>query len=526
MPGSIADSLRRLNRRSFLWRGAQAAAVAFAAGSVTNPLAAPAAVQNAAGTSSAAVGAGEVIIPALRLHDQIRGGLLGQILGDLNGLQHEMKYIQEPGNVTTYVPSLPDGAWTDDDTDVEWVYVVEMQRSRTILLPMERIAELWKEHINKRIWCSHLYVRQLLNLGIQPPLTGSPHLNPWANFNLSGQFVCESWGLISPGMPQTATRIGTHYTHVAVDGEPIQSTQFFDTLIATAFLTTDLDQMLDAGLAAVDPTSTMFSAVGDARKWHRQFPDNWRATRRLLKEKYAVFGGDDMRDRNGVIMNGSSVVAALLYGKGDFTESIRYAFNFGWDADNVAAMAGTIMGVAHGARWIERQGWNIKDLYRDTCRDNMPTDETITRYGDRLIALADQVIQENGGTKVAVDGAPAYRIRTQQPAFLERLPDTHKQFEDLVAKLKPEIEAGLAAGASTQDQARAAYLALCLDLASAQKEKSPEHWQSAIHALNNYPVMLQVIFYQSGPAGEPFRQKALAAGLEKPKKMMDFAEAQ
>src|SRR5687768_364138 len=75
-------------------------------------------------------GGGKVVeIPADVLEDKVRGGMLGQILGNLNGLPHEMKYINEPGNVERYTPALPDGARTDDDTDIEWVYVVEMQRS-------------------------------------------------------------------------------------------------------------------------------------------------------------------------------------------------------------------------------------------------------------------------------------------------------------------------------------------------------------------------------------------------------------
>ena len=169
----------------------------------------------------AAAGAPRTIeLPADAVEDKIRGGLLGQILGDLNGLKHEMKYIAEPGNVERYIPALPEGAWTDDDTDIEWVYIVEMQRSRLLLLPPARIAALWKAHINRRIWCSHRYLRQLLDLGIEPPLTGRVQINPWADFNLSGQFAAESWGLISPGMPRTAARIGLHYTHVSIDGEP------------------------------------------------------------------------------------------------------------------------------------------------------------------------------------------------------------------------------------------------------------------------------------------------------------------
>jgi hypothetical protein len=41
------------------------------------------------------------------VQDKIRGGLLGHLLGDLNGLQHEMKYIAEPGHVEQYSPALP-----------------------------------------------------------------------------------------------------------------------------------------------------------------------------------------------------------------------------------------------------------------------------------------------------------------------------------------------------------------------------------------------------------------------------------
>ena len=132
----------------------------------------------------------------------------GQIVGDLNGLRHEMKYIADPGNVEEYTPGLPEGGWTDDDTDIEWPYILEIQQTSNLMIPYQRIADIWRKHINRRIWCSHLYLRQLMDLGLDPPLTGRIEINPWADFNLSGQFVSETWGLISPGMPQTAARLG------------------------------------------------------------------------------------------------------------------------------------------------------------------------------------------------------------------------------------------------------------------------------------------------------------------------------
>lgn len=452
------------------------------------------------------------------LTDKIRGGFLGQIVGDLNGLKHEMKYIQEPGDVQEYTPALPEGAWTDDDTDVEWPYILEIQKTQNLLLPYPRISEVWKKHINNRgIWCSHLYLRQIMDLGIDPPLTGKIEINPWADFNLSGQFVSESWGLISPGMPQTAARIGIHYTHVSVDGEAIQSTQMMDAMIATAFFTSDMEKILDAGAMALDPQSVMSQIMSDVRRWNRENPADWRATRKLTRDKYCKHGGQDMRDRNGVWLNGASTISALLYGGGDWVQTVRAAFNFGWDADNNAAASGTILGVIMGNKWLQAQGWNIKDKYRNTSRDDVPEDETITSYEDRLITLAEMNILRRGGSKTSVNGKLTYRIPFEKAANVEPLPNLKKQHAALRAQLKNEIEQGVVSGTNPQQKARAAYLGICFDFAPELKQKHSELWLQAIQSLAGYPKVMQVIFFEAlFPAGESIRQKALAAGLQKP----------
>jgi hypothetical protein len=458
-----------------------------------------------------------VEIPTDILEDKIRGGFLGQIVGDLNGLKHEMKYILEPGNVQEYTPALPDGGWTDDDTDVEWPYILEMQQSKNLLIPYPRLSQIWKKHINRRIWCSHLYLRQIMDLGIDAPLTGRIEINPWADFNLSGQFVSESWGLISPGMPQTAARIGLHYTHVSVDGEAVQSTQMVDAMIATAFLTNDMEKIVDAGAAALDPKSVMSQIMSDVRAWQKQNPRDWRATRKLTMDKYCKYGGHDMRDRNGVWLNGASTISALLYGDGDWVQTVRSAFNFGWDADNNAAASGTILGVIKGNKALLSQGWNIKDLYRDTSRDDVPQDETITSYSDRLVELAKRNILEQGGSQATVAGKSVYRINSETPQNVERLPDLKKQYATMRTQLKGEIEKGVMSGASSQEKARAAYLAICLDFAPELKEEHAEQWSGAVAALHGYPRVLQAIFYEAPfPAGDKIREKSLAAGLQKP----------
>ena len=188
-----------------------------------------------------------------------------------------------------------------------------------------------------------------MDLGLTPPYTGYSTFNPCAEFNVSGQFLCETFGLLARGMPQTAGKIGLNYTTVAINDEPAQATRLFTAMIATAFLEDDIQKILDAGMAVLDKNSDILQIVTDVRSWHSQYPDNWRETRRLLKEKYTQEGGST-RDWNGYELNTGSVIGALLYGNGNFEKTLQLAFNFGWDADNTAATAGTIAGVICGCR--------------------------------------------------------------------------------------------------------------------------------------------------------------------------------
>jgi ADP-ribosylglycohydrolase len=455
------------------------------------------------------------------LEDKLCGGMLAQIIGNLNGLPHEFKYINEPGNVTAYTPSLPKGARTDDDTDIEWVYLREITRSNKSFLSPERVTALWKRHINRRIFCANQYARSLMDLGLEPPWTGNVALNPWSDFNISGQFLCESFGLMAPAMPQTAARLGLNYTHVAIDGEPAQTTQLFTTMIATAFVETDRDKLLDAGLAAVDPKSEIARIVSEVRGLYAKYPNDWQATRAELKARWQKQGGI-IRERNGYELNTASTVAALLYGRGDFVETLRTAFNFGWDADNNAATAATIIGVIRGRRWMNDQGWNIKDVYRNTTRDDMPNDETLTHLEDTLIAATRITIQHNGGTipLAPKEGqgetlAARYRIPTELPANVERLATPAEQLARAKQHFTPQLARDFATPGISR--VRAAYLAICLDEVEQLKSASPADWSAAIKDLQtNYPHIVKNLFGAPEPTADPLRRRAESAGLVRP----------
>ena len=99
----------------------------------------------------------------------------------------------------------------------------------------------------------------------------------------------------------------------------------------------------------------------------------------------------------------------------------------------------------------------------------------------------------------------------------ETLPDPDEQIAGLRRKLKTQIEEGFADDVTVRQQARAAYLAICLDMVNEIRSKDAGSWKQALDALKEYPKLLDVLFNKSpGPAGDKLRAAALAAGLKKP----------
>lgn len=453
-----------------------------------------------------------ITLPAEMVVDKIRGGMLGMMIGNMNGGPYEFKNYDKHGDLKTYVPSLPNGAWTDDDTDFEWVYIYNIQKTRNAYLPYTDINAFWKRSINRAMWCSNRYVRYLMDIGIKAPMTGSIALNPWAEFNVSGQFVSESFGLIAPAMPQTAAKIGLHYTKVTIDNEPAQTTQLYTTMIATAFVESDINKILDAGVASLDPKSIMVRIISDVKKWHDQNPDNPAQTHRLLHEKYELKDAL-IRNKNGSELNTAVIIAAFLYGNGNFSETIRHSMNFGYDADCNAATLGTLMGTIYGQRRILNEGWQLVDRYKNTSRDSMPNDETITSFADRIVDVFEMINQENGGSKTIENKIVVYNIPSEKPASVYKLLNHDEEKLRLKNELEKNILSNLLSG-KKQEMAHAAYLAVSLDLAKDLNKKYPKQWKEACYNLSGYWKVISTIFNSDEfKSLLQLREKFIAAGF-------------
>ncbi len=352
------------------------------------------------------------------LFDRIYGGWVGMLIGGLEGLPHEFKYKEQPRDTLPEFTFLSNGARSDDDNDFEWTHLWFMDKECVLKLPYPRLVEIWKANMNQGIWVANKRARELMDQGVVPPETGSTAANQHAGYNLSGQFCVEAYGMIAPGMPQTAADIGLHYARISVSKEPLQAAQYWTSLISLMTIHDGpLTTALDAAVAAVDPTSAMAEVVADARRFHQEHPSDWKAARLAVQEKWVVQRKWNM---NSTPSNGALVVLALLYGEGDFYKTLQYAMALGYDADCNAATAGAIMGTRLGYRRIASlPQFQMPDRYVNKTRPSLPAECKVSEQAEVLMRVCERVILAGGGERIEINGQPGFRVRLQPPRVIE-----------------------------------------------------------------------------------------------------------
>lgn len=361
-----------------------------------------------------------LVVTREELLDHVYGGWAGMMIGGLEGLPHENKYVEEPRSSLPDFTFLPNGARTDDDNDFELTHLYFMDKENVLKIPYTRIVEIWKANMNSGIWVANKNARTLMDNGMIPPATGYPENNSAASYNLSGQFCTESYGMISPGMPQAAARLGIYYAHISVSGEPIQAAQFWTSLISLNALSKGpVEEVIEKALGAVDPSSAMSEMVKDVIKIFHENPHDWKAARHIIYKKWLE---DRKWNWNSTPTNGAFVILSLLYGNGDFYKTLQYAMALGLDADCNAATAGAVVGTKIGYKKLSSlPGFNMPDIYINKTRPQLPSEMKISEQAEMMMRLCERVILENGGKKTTLKGKPAYRIKLQEPVVIENL---------------------------------------------------------------------------------------------------------
>jgi ADP-ribosylglycohydrolase len=324
-----------------------------------------------------------------------------------------------------YVPYMFtafDGAYSDDDTDIEFVTLHAVEE-HGLDLDYNDIAAAWKRHINRRIWVANRTARNLMARGMIPPDTGKKENNPnW--FQIDPQLVNEIWSAFYPGMSAKAAERAEWGARITNDDWGTHPTIAYAVMISEAFFETDPERLVNAALEHIPPDSPFHEGMVDVLRWHAEAPDDWRATRQKIHEKYYRYQKGDYKAPVSVVsslVNGLCGILAILYGQGDFMQTVGIAVSAGYDCDNQAATCGGLIGVMHGAGTIPtaltqdclpRGRWEkpFNDTYINYSRDHLPIHNRISDIVERIADIAETAILQEGGRKLEQDGQTVYVI--------------------------------------------------------------------------------------------------------------------
>jgi hypothetical protein len=176
-----------------------------------------------------------------------------------------------------------------------------------------------------------------------------------------------------------------------------------------------------------------------------------------------------------------------------------------------------------GYKKMMSQGWKIVDRYKNTTRNGMTEDETITSFADRIFELMEKMIVDNGGKRIKLEDRYYFQIPVEKPAMVESLPQLDNQIMELTQSLRSGIEKEILEPTSKEASCRAAYLGICLDLDTELSNKYPDQWQATKDTFDECWKLKQLIYYNgSFPSIKRIRKKFVEAGIQKPQSQLDL----
>ncbi len=350
----------------------------------------------------------ERTISADGFYDKLRGAWFGELIGNHTGRPFEGYYTgydAAPDEAFAWVVKTSDeDPWTgDDDTSFEYLYLHCLETYGISPTPAEIQAE-WEAHVwFSGIYIANLQARYLMNHGFVVPQTGCYRYNMHA-YAIDSQITTEFLGAISPGQRQWAIDSVADFAGVTNEGFALHAAQFYGAMYAAAVFESDVETLVELGQATLPTSSRSWQIIQRVRDWYDADAADgtldWRATRQLV---YIYHRGTLSQGRfRGWVessVNLALTTMALLYGQGDFEQTVRIAVLSGFDADCNPATAGGLLGLIHGYSGLPTELTEFAtDHYQVEDRPGLPEDDTITQIAARWQVIAEQVIVATGGT--------------------------------------------------------------------------------------------------------------------------------
>jgi len=291
------------------------------------------------------------------LFDKIKGGWAGQTIGCTYGGPTEFKFkgtmIQDYQQMVWYddyireIYELDPGLYDDVYLDFTFVEVIERLGAGA---PADSFAVAFARE-DYKLWHANQAARYNILNGIMPPESGHWMNNPHAD-DIDFQIEADFAGLMSPGMINTAAEICDRTGHIMNYGDGWYGGVFMAGMYATAFVSDDLDFIIEQGLKPIPEKSKFHQVISDVIGWHKQYPDDWKKCWFEVEKKHTSEKGCPEGVFNAfnidASVNAAYVVIGLLYGQKDFHKTMDISTRCGQDSDCNPATAAGILGVMLG----------------------------------------------------------------------------------------------------------------------------------------------------------------------------------
>lgn len=424
------------------------------------------------------VGARSVTMTKAQLIDKIKGGWAGQTIGVAYGGPVEFRYQGKtiPDSVKIewsaerpnwYFDNGP-GLYDDLYMDLTFVNVFD---KKGLDAPASEFAKAFAG-AEYPLWHANQSGRYNIQQGVMPPESGYWKNNPHAD-DIDFQIEADFSGLMAPGMPNSAIRLGDAVGHMMNYGDGWYGGVMVGAMYALAFVSSDVNYVVSTALRAIPQQSKYYKCMADVIAWHKQFPTDWRKTWQLVQDKYGTtdlcpegYGGTLNID---AVINSAYVVIGLLYGQGDFGKTIDIAARCGQDADCNPSTAGGILGTMLGYDKIPDEWRKGAEMVID--RPFVYTDISINKATEMSCKQALEVIKRGGGK--VTDKKVVIKVQQPQAVRFEKCYDGLEATERRSLGSKPIDKAGeihftgcgfvVRGSISADDQAYAAQMDVIVD---------------------------------------------------------------
>lgn len=333
-------------------------------------------------------------------HDKVYACWQGKNVGGTMGTPFENK----PGPLSVTGYTTPKGEpLPNDDLDLQLVWLRAMEEVGPAQLNPNHLAWYWTRYIYPD-WNEYGISKNNLKMGFLPPMSGELNNQAWRNSN--GAWIrSEIWACLAPGCPDIAVKYAVMdacVDHGLAEGTVAEI--FTAALESIAFVETDIRTAIERALTYVPADSRVATTIRLVmEKYDAGAP--WLETRQAVVDYNGDWGAFQAPGNLGFVVMG------LLYGEGDFLQSLLYAINCGDDTDCTAATVGAFLGILKGTAGIpsdltEYIGDRILTMSIDRSADWAKIfPETCTDLSERIICLLPTVMLSHSIALTCTDGA-------------------------------------------------------------------------------------------------------------------------